>query len=427
MRLRGTASRSLAIAACLLSTSSALAQTVRYELDGEVPLTDAGWTFIESGSTKAFGTEGLRLQSNKGYAEWMLRSAPDKPKATTGWLADVKAGRGWWLEARVQVTTASNCTLSGPGLWVDDGKSFLQLFVDTAGAHLVGMQRRDFALSSGGYHVYRVRNLGARHFQLLIDGVVVVDDPALPTQGTGAALMFGDLGGCDATDTTWDYVAYDAFGPGSAPGDDDNDLVANAQDNCVLLANAQQADADHDGVGDECDVCPEDAGNDQDNDGTCANQDPCPSDPRNDRDMDGVCDTEQCAPFQPGSYHPQGCPLICNCPLVGYDDPRGGFGNLDNFGGTYGIGAGGTSGSTGSSTSRAGSHGGGYAGRDSATGLADPTSDDPASQAAASDAAGCGCRLSSSRSSATGAWLALAGLALGVAGRRRARLGCVSR
>lgn len=46
------------------------------------------------------------------------------------------------------------------------------------------------------------------------------------------------------------------------PEDVDNDGVADAEDNCPRVANAEQADADGDLVGDACDCEPEDAGND---------------------------------------------------------------------------------------------------------------------------------------------------------------------
>ena len=45
-------------------------------------------------------------------------------------------------------------------------------------------------------------------------------------------------------------------GTGGVPTDTDMDTVPDRTDNCVSLANVDQADADADGVGDVCDNCP---------------------------------------------------------------------------------------------------------------------------------------------------------------------------
>jgi hypothetical protein len=94
--------------------------------------------------------------------------------------------------------------------------------------------------------------------------------------------------------------------------DDDGDGVPDESDNCPSVANADQADADEDFLGDACDACPSDALNDADADGVCGNVDNCPSvsngdqvngdgdalgdacdacpnDAANDADADGVC------------------------------------------------------------------------------------------------------------------------------------------
>ncbi len=70
--------------------------------------------------------------------------------------------------------------------------------------------------------------------------------------------------------------------------DTDGDGVT-CLDNCEFISNADQADADNDGIGDVCDACPNDPNNDADGDGLCADLDPCPLDPLNDVDADGVC------------------------------------------------------------------------------------------------------------------------------------------
>ncbi len=78
--------------------------------------------------------------------------------------------------------------------------------------------------------------------------------------------------------------------------DDDNDGVANTNDNCPDVANADQADGDEDGVGDACDNCPDEPNDDQadsDQDGVGDVCDACPdtADPGGeDGDSDGIGD-----------------------------------------------------------------------------------------------------------------------------------------
>jgi hypothetical protein len=58
----------------------------------------------------------------------------------------------------------------------------------------------------------------------------------------------------------------------------EGDGVCDEVDNCVNDVNTDQADADGDGKGDVCDVCPADNPDDGDNDGECGIADPCPCD-----------------------------------------------------------------------------------------------------------------------------------------------------
>ncbi len=80
--------------------------------------------------------------------------------------------------------------------------------------------------------------------------------------------------------------------------DTDLDGVCDTADNCVAVANRNQADNDGDLKGDACDVCANDPNNDADADNVCGDADNCPTTANTnqfDRDGDGMgdeCDTD---------------------------------------------------------------------------------------------------------------------------------------
>jgi len=85
--------------------------------------------------------------------------------------------------------------------------------------------------------------------------------------------------------------------------DSDDDGIADPDDNCPTIANADQDDADGDDVGDVCDNCPDDANADQadaDSDGVGNVCDNCRTEPnpdQDDADGDGIgdaCDQPAC-------------------------------------------------------------------------------------------------------------------------------------
>lgn len=72
-----------------------------------------------------------------------------------------------------------------------------------------------------------------------------------PTQTDSNANGVGDAcEGPGPVDTDHDGL------PDATDTDDDNDAIADTQDNCPLVANANQADTDRDGIGDACDPTP---------------------------------------------------------------------------------------------------------------------------------------------------------------------------
>jgi len=57
--------------------------------------------------------------------------------------------------------------------------------------------------------------------------------------------------------------------------DSDGDGVQDVIDNCPDIVNSDQSDTDSDGLGNACDVCPNDSGNDADADGLCSSEGDC--------------------------------------------------------------------------------------------------------------------------------------------------------
>ncbi|MFL1013686.1 thrombospondin type 3 repeat-containing protein, partial [Flavisericum labens] len=87
--------------------------------------------------------------------------------------------------------------------------------------------------------------------------------------------------------------------PNDSNNDADGDGVCGDLDNCPDNANTDQADADGDGIGDACDTCPNDPDNDSDGDGVCGNIDNCPNNANADQadaDGDGIGDACDACP-----------------------------------------------------------------------------------------------------------------------------------
>jgi len=122
---------------------------------------------------------------------------------------------------------------------------------------------------------------------------------AAATQGqVGTGIPAPDPGGVDSDNDGISDALEVAFGSDpqvststpSEPNDADFDGIADSNDNCPAVANADQADADNDGAGDVCDSTPN---GDDDADGFDNNIDNCPAIPnanQTDTDADGTGD-----------------------------------------------------------------------------------------------------------------------------------------
>jgi subtilisin family serine protease len=128
---------------------------------------------------------------------------------------------------------------------------------------------------------------------------------SVPANPTAAPPVLSDIDGdgvADAADNCLtvanvDQADGDDDGEGDACDDRDEDGVADGSDNCVAVANADQLDTDQDGTGDDCphdrdgdavsveDNCPEVTNADQDDIDTDGMGDVC-----DDRDLDGPVD-----------------------------------------------------------------------------------------------------------------------------------------
>lgn len=129
------------------------------------------------------------------------------------------------------------------------------------------------------------------HSDLDNDGVIDISDNCLDVANADQADVDGDDIG-DACDS-----------------DNDNDGIDDVSDNCPVTINADQADLDSDGAGDVCDT-------DDDNDGIDDGADNCPEVVNNDQlDSDGNDVGDACDPDDDGDGlddTADNCPLIVN-------------------------------------------------------------------------------------------------------------------
>jgi hypothetical protein len=153
------------------------------------------------------------------------------------------------------------------------------------------------------------------------NGLLLVDEGSCLTWDPLVGYCSAEDGGyCDelADVTPFDAQPATCDDVAGLSNDADDDCIGDSCDNCVGVANGDQADADVDGVGDACDLCPtfddhQDADQDDvpdgcdvcaqgddhadaDGDGVADACDPCPLDNPDDPDSDGHCGTDTDVP-----------------------------------------------------------------------------------------------------------------------------------
>jgi hypothetical protein len=140
-----------------------------------------------------------------------------------------------------------------------------------------------FAGGESAYNITAGPNGADRRLDLVISmstGVLVLGNQGPFPDGDGDGLD-------DAVDPCTDGD-HDGFGESAAPGQ------TCPVDNCPVIANPDQANADGDRRGDACDRCPNSADDDADGDGACDDVDTCPglvNAAQTDADGDGLGDT----------------------------------------------------------------------------------------------------------------------------------------
>lgn len=134
-----------------------------------------------------------------------------------------------------------------------------------------------------------------------------------------------DVANADQADADGDGIGDACDDEDTTTTDTDEDGVNDDEDNCPDVANADQADTDSDGIGDACDD-EDNSATDTDEDGVNDDEDNCPNvanADQSDADDDGIgdaCDIDGFATFQAASF------------VIGQQDFSGGQPNQDGAG-----------------------------------------------------------------------------------------------
>jgi uncharacterized protein (TIGR03382 family) len=205
-----------------------------------------------------------------------------------------RSGTTWTRQQKLVASDASEYAQFGVSV---------ALTADGRGA-IVGARDADVSFNEGAAYVFARPATSWAQTRRLIAGNGQYDDGfglASAVSGDGNTIVIGAYGSLDNDGAMYVY----------APGiDGDQDLIADAEDNCVAAANPDQANHDADPAGDACD-------DDDDGDGDLDAADNCPIDPNADQlntdgdgqgnacdyddDNDNVFDTSDNCPLVPNA------------------------------------------------------------------------------------------------------------------------------
>jgi LruC domain-containing protein len=211
-----------------------------------------------------------RTVSGTGHQWWFEWS----PLACVFTTTQGFVGTGAWLEFDAHIissTYATNGSARRTGFLatVADWWNIAQINIFDGGYYLNDGPIQSFD-PTDGYHVYRLE-VTETSIDLYIDGVYQASEPYGPTSAISLGFpntIFGDSQGLLNVSG---HFCVRRLEYGCVP-DADWDGIIDDVDNCVGLANSDQADADGDGAGDLCD-------DDGDNDGVPDAVDAYPCDP----------------------------------------------------------------------------------------------------------------------------------------------------
>lgn len=162
---------------------------------------NSGWT----GGAGSVNGGILHLIAN----DFTYFGAPDS------WTSMVSPATGFRVEFCMRIVNAPNCyPLTDVGVRIHDNVHLTIITINKNRLYISNPQYSapyDVSLDATQFHVYTIEGIGTSR-RVFVDGELVLDydhgNNAIGAPGFG----FGDLGShanCGASETEWDYVAYD--------------------------------------------------------------------------------------------------------------------------------------------------------------------------------------------------------------------------